>query len=127
MTTRGHSRKKRKQTGIKWLYITAAGLVCAVILAAILFKIRAGSMDSRRPAGTDASQETGAAGDRAGDGTGDPPNSENQPDPLSLSDKTNADNTDNADIRAVIRQMSLEQKAAQLFIITRKPLPALRP
>lgn len=59
MTTRGHSRKKRKQTGMKWLYITAAGLVCAVILAAILFKIRAGSMDSRHPAGTDASQETG--------------------------------------------------------------------
>ena len=128
MTTRGHSRKKRKQTGIKWLYITAAGLVCAVILAAILFKIRAGSMDSRRPAGTDASQEIGAAGDRAGDGTGDPPNSENQPDPLSLSDKTNADNTDNADIRAVIRQMSLEQKAAQLFIITPEALilPQLR-
>ena len=74
MTTRGHSRKKRKQTGMKWLYITAAGLVGAVILAAILFKIRAGSMDSRRPAGTDASQETGAAGDRAGDGTGDSPN-----------------------------------------------------
>ena len=116
MTTRGHSRKKRKQTGMKWLYITAAGLVCAVILAAILFKIRAGSMDSRHPAGTDASQEIGAAGDRAGDGTGDPPNSENRPDPVSLSDKTNADNTDNADIRAVISQMSLEQKAAQLLV-----------
>ena len=122
MTTRGHSRKKRKQTGMKWLYITAAGLVCAVILAAILFKIKAGSMDSRRPAGTDASQEIGAAGDRAGDGTGEPPNSENRPDPVSLSDKTNADNTDNADIRAVISQMSLEQKAAQLFIITPEAL-----
>lgn len=126
MTTRGHSRKKRKQTGIKWLYITAAGLVCAVILAAILFKIRAGSMDSRRPAGTDASQETGAAGDRAGDGTGDSPNPENQPDPVSLSDKTNADNTDNADIRAVISQMSLEQKAAQLFIITPEALTGFK-
>ena len=59
MTTRGHSRKKRKQTGMKWLYITAAGLVCAVILAAILFKIRAGSMDSRHPAGTLGLPETG--------------------------------------------------------------------
>ena len=117
MTTRGHSRKKRKQTGMKWLYITAAGLVCAVILAAILFKIKAGSMDSRRPAGTDASQETGAAGDRAG---------ENQPDPVSLSNKTNADNTDNADIRAVISQMSLEQKTAQLFIITPEALTGFK-
>ena len=83
-------------------------------------------MDSRHPAGTDASQETGAAGDRAGEGTGDSPNSENQPDPLSLSDKTNADNTDNADIRAVISQMSLEQKTAQLFIITPEALTGLK-
>ena len=71
-------------------------------------------------------QEIGAAGDRAGDGTGDPPNSENRPDPVSLSDKTNADNTDNADIRAVIRQMSLEQKAAQLFIITPEALTGFK-
>ena len=111
---------------MKWLYITAAGLVCAVILAAILFKIKAGSMDSRRPAGTDASQETGAAGDRAGDGTGDSPNPENQPDPVGLSDKTNTDNTDNADIRAVISQMSLEQKTAQLFIITPEALTGFK-
>lgn len=126
MTIRGHSRKKRKQTGMKWLYITAAGLVCAVILAAILFKIRAGSMDSRHPAGTDASQEIAAAGDRAGDGTGDSPNPENQPDPVGLSDKTNTDNTDNADIRAVISQMSLEQKTAQLFIITPEALTGFK-
>ena len=126
MTTRGHSRKKRKQTGMKWLYITAAGLVCAVILAAILFKIRAGSMDSRHPAGTDASQEIAAAGDKEGDGTGDSPNPENQPDPVSLSDKTNTDNTDNADIRAVISQMSLEQKTAQLFIITPEALTGFK-
>ena len=126
MTTRGHSRKKRKQTGIKWLYITAAGLVCAVILAAILFKIRAGIIDSRHPAGTDASQEIAAAGDTEGDGTGDSPNPENQPDPVGLSDKTNTDNTDNADIRAVISQMSLEQKAAQLFIITPEALTGFK-
>ena len=48
MTTRKHSRKKRNQKGIKWFYITAAGLVSAVILAAILFKIRADSADSGR-------------------------------------------------------------------------------
>lgn len=83
-------------------------------------------MDSRHPAGTDASQEIAAAGDRAGDGTGDSPNPENQPDPVGLSDKTNTDNTDNADIRAVISQMSLEQKTAQLFIITPEALTGFK-
>lgn len=138
MTTRGHSRKKRKQKGIRWFYITAAGLVSAVIMAAILFKIRTGNMDSRRLSGTDASQETAVTGGRTDDGQkgraddgqkggpGDSPNPENRPDHGSLSDKTNADNTDNADIRAIISQMSLEQKAAQLFIITPEALTGLQ-
>ena len=83
-------------------------------------------MDSRRPAGTDASQEIGAAGDRAGDGTGDPPNSENQPDPLSLSDKTNADNTDNARHPGRHQTDVPGAEAAQLFIITPEALTGFK-
>ena len=133
MKTRGHSRKKAKQKGIKWFYITAAGLVSAVIIAAILFKIRTGNTDSRRPAGPDASQETAAAGDRAGHGAGDggdgqedSPNPGNLPDREGLSDKTSTDNADNVDIPAIISQMSLEQKAAQLFIITPEALTGVQ-
>ena len=115
MTTRKHSRKKRNQKGIKWFYITAAGLVSAVILAAILFKIRADSADSQRPAGTSVSQKIAGSGDRAGDS----PNEENRPDKGNQWNKTNTDNTN---IRTIISQMSLEQKAAQLFIITPEAL-----
>ena len=115
MTTRKHSRKKRNQKGIKWFYITAAGLVSAVILAAILFKIRADSADSQRPAGTSVSQKIAGSGDRAGDS----PNEENRPDKGNQWNKTNIDNTN---IRTIISQMSLEQKAAQLFIITPEAL-----
>lgn len=102
----------------------------AVIIAAILFKIRTGSTDSRHPAGPDASQETAVAGDRAGHGAGDggdgqedSPHPGNLPDREGLSDKTSADNMD---IRAIISQMSLEQKAAQLFIITPEALTGVQ-
>ena len=89
MTTRKHSRKKRNQKGIKWFYITAAGLVSAVILAAILFKIRADSADSQRPAGTSVSQKIAGSGDRAGDS----PNEENRPDKGNQWNKTNTPHT----------------------------------
>ncbi len=120
MTTRKHSRKKRKQKGIQWFYITAAGLVSAVIIAAVLLKIRADNTDSQRLAGTRASQEIDGAGQQ---------DSAGQTDSLTPAEETGStgpyhepDSTDTAKIQAIISRMTLEQKTAQLFIITPEAL-----
>ena len=107
MTTRKHSRKKRKQKGIQWFYITAAGLVSAVIIAAVLLKIRADNTDSQRLAGTRASQEIDGAGQQ---------DSAGQTDSLTPAEETGStgpyhepDSTDTAKIQAIISRMTLEQ------------------
>ena len=120
MTTRKHSRKKRKQKGIQWFYITAAGLVSAVIIAAVLLKIRADNTDSQRLAGTRASQEIDGAGQQ--DSAGQTDSSTPAEETGSTGPYDEPDSTDTAKIQAIISRMTLEQKTAQLFIITPEAL-----